>query len=283
MKVTKLCDINGGQDGVIWGNFFMIFHSKGVGWVYDFEKLKKGEVERIASFDLDKIDVMRPHCNSVVFGNEYYEEGDEFPLVYCNVYNNYQKFEEKHVGVCCVYRLQRNGLEFKTTLVQIIKVGFVEDSTLWCSETGDFRPYGNFVVDREKSVLYAFNMRDQHHTTRYFAFKLPKGRDGVLNEETGVRWLELTKEDLIDYFDTDYHNFMQGATMHNGKIYSVEGFTNNVKAQPAIRIINPETKELEFYASFMEMGYIDEAEFIDFTEDGKCYYENGTALYELEF
>jgi hypothetical protein len=281
MKITKLCDLESGQDGTIWGNYFFIFHSRGAGWVYDYGKLLKGEVERIATFTLDKTEVMNPHCNSVVFGNEYYEGGDEFPLVYCNVYNNYQKEEEKHVGTCCVYRLQRKDNEFKTTLVQIIKVGFVNEAPLWCSETGDFRPYGNFVVDREEGMLYAFNMRDQYQNTRYFAFKLPKARDGVFDESTGVTWCTLNKEDLVDYFDTELHHFMQGATMHKGKIYSVEGFTNNVKAQPAIRIIDPKTHTLEFYASFMELGYSAEAELIEFY-DGKCIYGNGTTLFELE-
>ena len=88
-----------------------------------------------------------PHSNSVVFGNEYYDEQDEFPLLYTNIYNNYAKNDDKLEGVCLVYRIERNEREFTSTLVQIIQIGFVDDENLWTSagEKEDVRPYGNFV------------------------------------------------------------------------------------------------------------------------------------------
>ena len=41
------------------------------------------------------------------FGNEYYDEKDEFPLLYTNIYNNYAKTDDKRKGITCVYRIHK--------------------------------------------------------------------------------------------------------------------------------------------------------------------------------
>ena len=85
----------------------------------------------------------------------------------------------------------------------------------------------------------------------------------VVLQTSDIRWM----------FDCDYHHFVQGACCHNGKIYSVEGFTNNVKNPPALRIINTKTKQQELYLKFEDLGLVDEAEMIDFKDD-VCYYSD---------
>ena len=55
----------------------------------------------------------------------------------------------------------------------------------------------------------------------------------------------LIVEDIIDSFDTEYFNYIQGATYHNGKIYSLEGFTDNATNRPALRIVDLKTKTVE--------------------------------------
>ena len=81
-----------------------------------------GETAPFATFALDKRELITPHSNAVFFGTEFFEEGDEFPLLYSNIYNNYSGKEEPLIGVCLVYRLMRDGDSFKTTLVQIIEI-----------------------------------------------------------------------------------------------------------------------------------------------------------------
>ena len=281
MKIKTLSKIIGGQDGAIYKDFLFRFSSKGGCSVYDMTALD-GEPEPFSEFKLDKIDLIVPHSNSVIFGNEYFAEGDEFPLLYSNVYNNYAKTEDKRVGICCVYRLVRDGDTFSTTLVQLIKIGFTDDRSLWRSsgEVEDKRPYGNFVVDTQNSLLYAFVMRDGENRTRYFAFDLPKLSDGEIGA-SGLREVTLTADMIKEYFDTPYHNYVQGAVCYDGKIYSVEGFGE--KIHPAIRIIDTEKKHQILHFDFFESGCTDEAELIDFYE-GKCIYGNHIGeIFELEF
>ena len=126
-------------------------------------------------------------------------------------------------------------------------------------------------------------MRDAANATRYFSFKLPKLSDGVLDEMYGVNVVTLTVEDIVEQFDVEYHHFIQGACFHKGKIYSVEGFTNNVKNPPALRIIDTKTKKQEFFLRFEDIGMSIEAEMIDFKDD-VCYYSDVTGnFYTFEF
>lgn len=289
MQTTQIAKIKGSQDGAIFNNFLFRFATRGQCNVYDMKEFKyvDGVIEATAidSFVLDKADVIVPHSNAVCFGTEYYADDDEFPLLYSNIYNNYAKADDPLVGVCCVYRVQRDNNKFKTTLVQIIKVGFVDDYTLWRSsvEPADIRPYGNFTIDNETNKLYAFTMRDAAKSTRYFSFDLPKVSDGILDEKYGANVVTLTVDDIIDQFDVEYHHFIQGACFHNGKIYSVEGFTNNEKNPPALRIIDTKTKKQEFFLKFEDIGMSIEAEMIDFN-DNVCYYSDVTGnFYILEF
>lgn len=281
MKITKLAKIRGGQDGAICNDLLFRFSSKGGCSVYDMTALS-GEPEPIAEFKLDKAELIAPHSNSVTFGNEFFAEGDEFPLLYSNIYNNYAKTEDKKVGVCCVYRLVREGNAFSTTLVQLIEIGFTDARGFWRSAEGDdVRPYGNFVVDTAKNQLWAFVMRDGEKDTRYFAFDLPGLTDGVFCEEYGVKKVTLAQSDVKEYFDTPYHHYVQGAVCHEGKIYSVEGFGE--KIHPAIRIIDTEKKCQTYFLDFFEADCTDEAELIDFYQ-GRCIYGNHVGeLFELEF
>ena len=258
MKFTKIGQICQGQDGVIWGNYLFRFEGNGACHVYDADSLEKK-----CDFFLDDLSTWMPHSNAVTFGCEYYEAGDEFPLLYTNVYNTYAKEADRREGVCCVYRLTRQGDSFRGQPVQTIRIGFAKDASLWCSEgCSDVRPYGNFVVDRENGIYYGFTMRDGADTTPYFAFKLPRLADGPE--------VVLEKKDILSSFETPYHRFLQGACVHNGKIFSVEGFTNDGVNPPAIRIIDPEKKGQIFYALTAPYGMIEEPELIDF-RNGVCY------------
>lgn len=258
MKFTRIAQIAGGQDGAIWGQLLFRFENNGVCHVYDLNTL-----EKTASFTLGNVELCKPHSNAVMFGCEYAEPGDEFPLLYSNIYNNYAKEENRREGVCCVYRLTRQGDSFEARLVQTIAVGFVRDEALWCSPGfTDIRPYGNFAIDREKGIYYGFTMRDSFDTTRYFAFRLPKLADG--------REVVLKQEDILFQFDAPYHRFVQGACVHKGLVYSLEGFTNDGKNKPAIRVIDPEKRQQLCYVATAEYGMEFEPEFIDFQGD-TCY------------
>lgn len=287
MKARRIARICTGQDGAIWGRFLFRFQNNGECCVYDLDALSALEGDAAAAlsrFRLDKSELLEPHSNAVVFGSEYAETGDEFPLLYSNIYNNYAKAEDRLEGLCCVYRLRRDGLQFSTELVQLIQIGFTKDTALWSSANGqDVRPYGNFVVDREAGRYYAFTMRDESNATRYFSFRLPRLSEGCMDARFGVRRVELTGEDIIEYFDCPYHRYLQGACVHDGLIYSLEGFTNDPINSPALRIIDPRQRVQREVCALPEWGLCVEPEFIDF-RDGQAYYtDHDGNLYEIQF
>ena len=283
MEIKGLGNVYSDQDGAIFGNYMFRFSSRGKCNVYDLRNTLTAEASSvIASFTLDKAEVIVPHSNAVAFGREYYEEGDEFPLLYSNIYNNYAKLEDRLVGICCVYRILREGDGFSSKLVQLIEIGFKDDRALWCSSDGteDVRPYGNFAVDRENGIYYAFVMRDGDKATRYFSFDLPKLGDGEIDERYGVRRAVLKKEDIKTFFDTPYHNYVQGACVHGGLIYSLEGFS---KKMPAIRIIDPAKEAQTAHFDFTDYGLDIEPEFIDFYGDRCIYSDADGNVFELIF
>lgn len=211
----------------------------------------------------------------MVFGCEYYKEGDEFPLLYSNIYNNYEKIEgDRREGMVCVYRITREEKVFKSTLVQIIKIDFT-NSTLWRSENGnDKRPFGNFVIDRENKKLFAFTMKDQDCKTRFFSFSLPKLSDGEYSTEFNLPVVTLGKQDIKECFDCEYIHFMQGAAYHDGYIYTTEGFYHDAINHPAIRVFDIKEQKQGLYIDLIDLGLNLEAEFIDIYE-GKTYYIDG--------
>ena len=280
MNITKLGKIKGGQDGAVWNGYMFRLNHKGVCSVYRIEELSE-KCECICCFTLDKAEQILPHSNSVCFGAQRYDGADEFPLLYSNIYNNYAKAEDPMKGVTCVYRLQREGENFFTTLVQIIEIGFTEDP-LWRSATvRDKRPYGNSVIDPENHLYYAFTMRDEEQSTRYFAFTLPDVRAGVTDERLGVKRVMLGKADIRSFFDCEYHHFVQGACFHKGRIYSLEGFDE--KIPPALRVIDPAEQSQRAVYFFLERGVVGEPEWIDF-DGGECYYADCEGnVYQLKF
>ena len=282
MNIKKLGKIGSGQDGAIFGGYLFRFDAAGRGSVYLLDALSETSVP-VAQFTLDKLDYIVPHSNSVVFGRDRYTENDEFPLLYSNVYNNYAKADNKKKGITCVYRLERAGSSFTTTLVQLIEVGFTEDP-LWRSpHLDDVRPYGNFVVDTENALLYGFTMRDEDQTTRYFAFDLPDVRDGIWDSAAGVNRVVLKKEDVKLYFDCPYHRYIQGACFHEGILYSVEGFGADCDDTPAIRLIDVQEKKQAQVYYFPDFGLNIEPDWIDFA-GGICYYSDAHGdVFQLTF
>lgn len=283
LQLTQLFTARKGQDGVIYGDFLFRFAKDGNCFVFSLS----GQ-EQIAQFCIDKTDLLKPHSNSVGFGTERYDESDEFPLLYTNIYNNYAKQDQRLEGVCCVYRITRNGSEFAGTLVQVIRIGFVEDRELWKSLPGneDVRSYGNFVPDVFRGKMYAFLMRDKEHVTRYFCFDLPKLADGEYCDQWGVNVVTLTKEDILSQFDDEYMNYMQGACAYDGKIYSAEGFDMKNPEQvdrPGIRVIDMDAGRQLVYFDLYALGKDLEPELMDFEGDTLYYMDIAGNTYKAEF
>lgn len=272
------CIIDGRQDGAIIGEYLFSFNHKGECTVYKMEDVLRGNPEPFSEFSLDK--TLIPHSNSVTFGKEFYSEDDEFPCLYTNIYNNYSGEQDKMVGTTLVYRIVRNKNVFTSELVQIIKIGFSEDA-LWGSDNGDIRPYGNCVIDKENNLYYAYTMRDGDYKTRYFAFDLPDVSSGDIDEKYNVKKVLLDKSEIKFYFDCPYHHFIQGGTLSDGKIYSLEGFTGNAENPPAMRIIDTKAKKEIKSINFGDYGLNIEPEMIDFYKNECIYGDHNGNIYKI--
>ena len=287
MKIRKVGKIGGGQDGAIYKNELFRFDTRGRCSVYDLSAMPKDASDAIptATFTLDRAKDIVPHSNAVCFGTERFCEGDEYPLLYSNIYNNYASGEDKRIGVCCVYRLERSEDGYKSTLVQLIKIGFCEDSTRWRMSEGAHgtRPYGNFLVDIDTGSYYAFVMRSEEQGTAYFKFDIPSVHSGDIDPALGIRCAVLGVSDIKEEFTCPYHRYVQGATVHGGYLYSTEGFANDTVNRPAIRIISLSSKAQVAYMDLTELGYYAEPEMIDFY-NGDCYYSDAHGnFYTVDF
>ncbi len=281
-EIGAIRDGRDGQDGAIYNGYVIRFGSFGKGWV---SRLDTQEI--LCRFELDRNEEFMPHSNAVFFGTERYDERDEFPLLYTNLYNNYSSEEDRREGTLCVYRLLRNGNEFSTTLVQIIRIGFVEDRALWKSmeDDSDIRPYGNFVQDTDTNKLYAFVIRDKERITRYFEFQMPKLSDGVFSEEYGLPIVTLEKKDIEAVFDGAYAYYIQGACIYDSMLYSIEGgtiqHTENPTCPPRLQMMDLKKHKQIGDIPLWKFGFMVEPEFISYY-DGKLYYADGLgALFVL--
>jgi len=272
IKYSEYMKIASGQDGAIYNGLLFRFGSRGSCCVYDLKKK-----EQVSEFTLDRNDEFSPHSNAVFFGSEKFDESDEFPLLYTNLYNNYAKQEDRREGTLCVYRITREGFEFTTKLLQLIKIGFVNDRSLWKSmdDESDIRPYGNFILDHETNKLHAFVIRDKDKVTRYFEFDMPKLSDGEICPECGLKVVVLTKEMILNRFDANYAYFIQGACVLDGLLYSVEGGTcapdNKRPSASRLQIMDLRAHEQCGDISLFDHGLYNEPEFI-YPYEGILYY-----------
>ena len=187
------------------------------------------------------------------------------------------------IGVCGVYRIVRDGDKFDSTLVQVIKIGFTEDTELWASKNGDVRPYGNFVVDTDRNKLIAFTMRDADSSTRFFEFDIPMLDEGTKDSELKVKKVTLTKDDITDSFKVPYFKYLQGCTYYDGRVYSLEGFTNSAKNPASMKIVDLSKKKMVTEIKLDDMGLTIEPE-AAFVIDGELYYaEVSGNIYKFTF
>ena len=269
----KVATMRSSQDGAIFGNYIFSLTSTGTCYVNSLS-----DYSSVSSFVLDKNSVISPHSNSVCFGSDYYQSGDEFPLLYANMYNRNTSMP----GVCNVYRIQRDGTTFTSTLVQIIKIGFTKNTDYWC-DSASVRPYGNFMVDTDNSKLYAYVMMDKAKATRYFKFNIPSLTDGVYNDTYGVNVVTLNISDIISKFDVEYSNYLQGGCYYDGKIYSLEGFSNDANNVPKLKVIDLENERQITVINLYEAGLTKEPEMIFISEDILYILMVDGSLYKFDF
>lgn len=269
---------NGVQDGEAFGDRLFLFTADGLCNVYD-----ANTAELVDSFLLGGMEYIIPHVNSASFSDRYYAPGDEYPLLYTSVYNNLTPQNTQILGFCCVYRITETDGRFSSELVQLVWVSFVGDRELWMSPQSNERPFGNFVVDTDRDMLYAFVPRDDSQTTRFFGFALPDPDAGNDSSTYGCKLLYLNPEDILRRFDVGYFSSPQGCTYGSGKIYSVEGFGSVNTVPPFLRVVDVQTGTLELSVNLGQLGLAREPETVTFRDGELLYLATDMRLRRLWF
>lgn len=197
------------------------------------------------NIDIDKSNIIKPHCNSVSFGG-FYSEDDEYPLIYLNAYNSL----ELPLGTCYVHRIFSDNNNYSTDLIQTINIDFIDDE-IW-TNGNDTRPYGNFLVDKENNRLIVYTLKDSENITRFFVFELP-----LFTKENII----LTKDDIIDSFDLCYIPFVQGNCFYKNKIIVLSGYGTDIHPGQ-IYIIDIRIKSVLFAIDLNSIGICIEPEFV---------------------
>ena len=255
------------QDGCIYDDWLFVLSSSAVCYVYNLTNGNLMSVSKLPSYN-----GFYPHSNSVCFGQKLYKT-DPIPLIYTNVYNNYSDNREMD-GMCFVYRaiLDRINDVFSFEIVQVIKIGFTNNSELWGSQSLNKSPFGNFLVNKNELWVY-LNLFDLS-ITRFFKFELPE----VTQYSKNKQYVILSQEDIEDTFDTFLFCNIQGGTIFNNFLFSLEGFGDET-APSFLRAISLATKTV--YSFELESFFGErEPEFIDFyrnilvigTFDKKIYF-----------
>lgn len=198
----------GSQGGCVFGDEVFHFNTNGT-----FSVFSMATKQVVGSGILGSSATILPHCNSAVFGSEYYDITDDYPLLYVNAYNN----TALPKGTCYVHRLQKDGEStWVTTLVQTITIGFT-DNPVWTDGSSDTRPYGNFAVDVDGSKLWVYTLLDTTNVTRFFSFAMP---------ELGSGDVTLGTSDIIDRFDVPRFAYIQDNHIAFGNMYICSGQAN---------------------------------------------------------
>lgn len=248
----------GGQGGCHYGDYMFRFNTDNTFKVY-----KISTKELIGTFTLDGN--LSPHCNMACFGTEFYDSDDEFPLVYVNAYNN----TSLPLGTLYAFRMVKTDNTFTSTLIQTISIGFTNNS-IWSN--GDYRPYGNFVIDTDKNYLYAYVPRDTINKTRFFKFELP-----ILSDGSSIT---LNTDDILEQFDTEFVLIPQDNCYYNGKIYICSGLgTSEYKGY--IKVIDLIKKSQVSVVNLSDALLTFEPEAIDIFD--KNLYCGAGSLYKFKF
>lgn len=75
MNLKPVAKIEGGQDGAVWKDYLLRFDHEGHCCVYHMKEIEESEGGVVSPWlrsALDMAQRLKPHCNSVMFGNEYY-------------------------------------------------------------------------------------------------------------------------------------------------------------------------------------------------------------------
>ncbi len=233
IKISKYMDqASGGvsvQGADCYGDFLFQFqHANAAVFIYDLNKK-----EFVSKVELKA--KSQNHCNNVSFSRIFYEEGDEFPLLYVSgsqsgTYNQVQ-----------VYRIERLSQDFSIEQVQeIIFPQSSPDNNLYWTDV---------MIDQDSKYMYVSSAASDGGG-KVSVFEVPE----VSNDQK-----VLTDDDIIESFTVGKFTHHQGANIKDNIMFIFDGV-------PAwgdtnfLRIIDLGKKEDVAKINIMKKGFTVEAE-----------------------
>lgn len=204
------------------------------------------------------------HNNNIDFGYEFYDEKDEFPLLYMSQENN-------DVHKCIVARITRNRNEWKWEIVQTITFPTAQENGMW---------WANSYIDAENGYMYLMGYKNQSWTdgsneNRLVSRRwiLPKLADGDV---------ALKVADSTHYHEIAYWTATQGAVMKGGKLYQAYG-TPTYKDWIKFRVLDLEKGTVEHVMDLYNRGLPAEPEGVDYYNGNLYIVDVAGNLYRLDF
>lgn len=244
------------QGGACFGDLLFMFCKWEVGhycWIYD---LTTGNlVQQVTIASADQGFVTNCHCNSVNFGTRYYDDGDDFPLLY--VSTGYG--DGTNTG-CLVYRITSttsgSTTTYSLTLVQTIKTPFSSWTEVVPGDDNDI-----YVTNSSNGVYY-----------RIYRFAMPT-TDATLDIDDVLQTYEFTPQ-------PSNMTSLQGFMYTNGCFLSPEGLGGTDEGFLICWDLESCTRTI---IDIKSAGVTEEPEAF-FVWDGQlCLVCKGTKIYSLYF
>lgn len=228
------------QGGDCWGDFFFQFTNNNESVrVYNL-----AEQKLIQEFKLKNEDrgfVSNCHCNSVCFGPYFYDDNDEFPLLYVSTGYSCDGYSG-----ALVYRITKSDELFAISLVQTLRFPALEVS--WT----EFIPIEGACFVCYSDLVYKMNMPSVH--------------DGNVIIDGSKGAIELFRFPSRPKEMRGSSN--QGRMYHNGKILFPSGIPPG--EQSVLVVLDMKTRTYEHVFSLPELGLHYEAESIFIWRDHLC-------------
>ena len=205
------------QSMAIYNDYMFLLSENGGGAVIDYNTK-----EIISTFDSKPTE--EQHANSAQFSNIFYDNSDEFPLLYVSRCGNAAFTSGEHdYDELLVYRVQRNDVNFTFSLINTIKI--------------DATTYGiSWGVDNVRHRLYAYASRGgnwqikEDNPIDFWVVDEPS-RDRIISS-TPIIYKD---SDAIAYCRFDDFFITQGCVVNNGILYF--GVSDNTQYVWAIDVL----------------------------------------------
>ncbi len=246
------------QSAAVYGDYlFLVTQGRGFIHIYDLKrKVLFYSIKLPISDEKSYLGGDLYHSNQATFGDEFYYDDDQFPLLYISqrARNDKRCFVE-------VYRivptLNETGEAYTSIDAQLVQTIFFPVMT-----AGNSLGNVNCAIDREKHLMYTYSRNNNKNDANYSickisCFNIPdKGYDAVYLEDSDILHSYLIGCSAVN---------MQGGCIHDGILYIGQGYKN--AGYIYLNVIDLEKNELLGRIDLLKQG-------VEWEPEGCFYYNN---------